>query len=265
MSASRDGLLLELVGELQGVLDLDDFRGTLVRALRTTVPADWVSLNAIGPEPGDVWFLSVPEPPAELVVAFQRHAHQNPLVQRFLRTQDGRAYRFSDVVTPAALRRLDLFREVYARLGVEHQIALTLPSRPGHVLGIALSRRAHDFSDAERELLNRARPYLIQCYRTVLAFADLREVAARHAPESVVERLARDGLTAREAQIVRLVALGRSNQAVADELGLSVRTVQKHLEHAFRKLGVGRRSDAAAHVWATVDGSPNGHTSLTGP
>ena len=258
MSTSCDALLLDLVGELQGILELDEFRTTLVRALSATVPADWVSLNGVGPEPGDVWFVAVPEPPPELIPPFRRYAHQNPLVVRFLRTQDGRAYRFSDVVSRAELRALDLYREVYAPLGVEQQIAFTLPSRPGHVLGIALSRRVHDFTDAERALLNRARPYLIQCYRTVLAFTELRESAARHAPETVVERLQEDGLTAREAEVVRLVALGQSNQGAADELGLSVRTVHKHLERAFRKLEVGSRSEAAALVWASVEDATNG-------
>jgi DNA-binding CsgD family transcriptional regulator len=249
--ASSDALLLELVGELQGVLELGEFRDTLIAALRRTVPSDWVSLNGLGPEPGDVWFVAVPRAPAAMIEPFQRLAHQNPLVRRYLRTRDGRAYRFSDVVSQAELHALDLYREVYVPLGVEHQIALTLPSRPGHVLGIALSRGARDYSDAERDLLNRARPYLIQAYRNVLAFTELREAVARHAPDTVVQRLQRDGLTAREAQVLRVVALGRSNQATADELGLSVRTVHKHLEHAFRKLGVGTRSEAAARVWAS--------------
>jgi DNA-binding NarL/FixJ family response regulator len=46
------------------------------------------------------------------------------------------------------------------------------------------------------------------------------------------------------------VALGRSNQHVAAELGISDRTVGKHLEHSFRKLGVGDRSSAAGCAWA---------------
>jgi len=241
---------------VQGLLELEDFRRTLIRALRHTVPADWVTLNAIGPEPGDVWFMADPEVPGALVAPFRRHAHENPLVVRFLRTRDGRAYRFSDVVDRAELEALALHREVLAPLGIVHQIGFMLPSRPGHVLGIALSRRAHDFSDAERELLDRARPYLIQSHRTMLAFAELRAAAERHAPAAMLERLQGDGLTAREAEVLRLVALGLSNQATADELGLSVRTVHKHLERTFRKLEVGSRSEAAALVWAAVDGAP---------
>jgi ATP/maltotriose-dependent transcriptional regulator MalT len=55
-------------------------------------------------------------------------------------------------------------------------------------------------------------------------------------------------LTAREAEILQLVARGRSNQAIADHLVLSVRTVERHLATVYQKLGVGGRSARAAAV-----------------
>lgn len=251
MAPTHDALLLELVGELQGMLDLDEFRNTLIHALRRALPSDFVSLNALGPEAGDVWFLAIPDPPPEVAAPFAELVHTNPLVERLRRTQDGRAYRFSDVVTREELHGTALYQRVYRALGVEYQIAITLPSRPGHLLGIALSRGRRDYSDDERDLLNRARPYLIQAYRNVQAFGDLRAAAARHDPAAVVERLQEEGLTPREAEVVRLVALGHANHAAAAALGVSVRTVHKHLERAFRKLAVSSRSEAAAHVWNT--------------
>lgn len=54
------------------------------------------------------------------------------------------------------------------------------------------------------------------------------------------------GLTARESEVLGWVVLGRSNAEVATLLGLSDRTVQKHLERCYRKLGVSNRSEAAA-------------------
>lgn len=50
-------------------------------------------------------------------------------------------------------------------------------------------------------------------------------------------------LTPREAEILRLVVLGRSNQGVADELVISVATVKKHLENIMAKAGVSRRTE----------------------
>ena len=54
------------------------------------------------------------------------------------------------------------------------------------------------------------------------------------------------GLSARQAETLRLVAMGKENAEVADELGISIATVRKHLERIYSKLGVHSRSAAAA-------------------
>ncbi|HEX3291340.1 MAG TPA: HD domain-containing phosphohydrolase, partial [Gaiella sp.] len=56
------------------------------------------------------------------------------------------------------------------------------------------------------------------------------------------------GLTRRELEVLLALVLGHSNQAIADELGISAKTVGHHVEHVYRKAGV--RSRAAATVWA---------------
>ncbi|MEH6719153.1 MAG: response regulator transcription factor [Aurantimonas endophytica] len=56
----------------------------------------------------------------------------------------------------------------------------------------------------------------------------------------------RFGLTAREAEVLLWIARGKSNRDVAEILALSPRTVNKHLETIFRKLGVENRSAATA-------------------
>jgi len=56
-------------------------------------------------------------------------------------------------------------------------------------------------------------------------------------------------LTAREREILRQVAAGRTNLAIAHELQISPRTVAKHLEQAYRKLGVTNRAAAVFHVY----------------
>lgn len=53
------------------------------------------------------------------------------------------------------------------------------------------------------------------------------------------------GLTPREADVVVLLARGRSNPEIADALGISRRTVTSHLEHVYTKLGVSGRTEAA--------------------
>ncbi|RJK98434.1 hypothetical protein D5H78_04110 [Vallicoccus soli] len=59
-----------------------------------------------------------------------------------------------------------------------------------------------------------------------------------------VRAAAAAGLSARQAQVLALVAGGATAQAAAHRLGLSPRTVQKHLQVAYRALGVGDRLEA---------------------
>jgi class 3 adenylate cyclase/DNA-binding CsgD family transcriptional regulator len=54
------------------------------------------------------------------------------------------------------------------------------------------------------------------------------------------------GLTEREAEVLRLVAAGKSNRAIAAELYLSEKTVESHLSHIFTKLGVNSRAAATS-------------------
>jgi DNA-binding CsgD family transcriptional regulator len=54
-------------------------------------------------------------------------------------------------------------------------------------------------------------------------------------------------LTAREFEVARLVADGRTNAEIASELGVASKTASAHLEHILAKLGVGRRAEIA--VW----------------
>lgn len=57
------------------------------------------------------------------------------------------------------------------------------------------------------------------------------------------------GLTPREAEVLAWVAQGKTNQVVGLILGTSARTVQKHLEHIFQKLGVESRTAAILRAW----------------
>ncbi len=64
--------------------------------------------------------------------------------------------------------------------------------------------------------------------------------------EAAASRLATAALTPRETEVLSWVAKGKTNRDVGDILGLSPRTVNKHLEHVFEKLGVETRAAAAA-------------------
>lgn len=57
------------------------------------------------------------------------------------------------------------------------------------------------------------------------------------------------GLTAREVQVLRLVADGGSNRAIAADLVISEHTVARHVQNIFTKIGVGSRTAAAAYAF----------------
>ena len=57
------------------------------------------------------------------------------------------------------------------------------------------------------------------------------------------------GLTARELQVLRLVAAGQTNRSIAADLFLSERTVDRHVSNTFTKLGVSSRAAATAYAY----------------
>jgi DNA-binding NarL/FixJ family response regulator len=69
-----------------------------------------------------------------------------------------------------------------------------------------------------------------------------------------------DMLSEREIQVLRLATRGLSNQNIADELCLSLRTIQAHLGHIFNKLQVSSRTEAVVRAlkegWITLDDIP---------
>lgn len=66
--------------------------------------------------------------------------------------------------------------------------------------------------------------------------------------ELALDGLAAMGLTARESDVLRCADRGLANAAIARELGISARTVAKHLEHIYVKLGVATRTGALAQA-----------------
>jgi DNA-binding NarL/FixJ family response regulator len=73
--------------------------------------------------------------------------------------------------------------------------------------------------------------------------ADLDSAAATK------ERDAAGNLTAREVDVLRLVAAGHTNRAIANELIISEKTVARHISNIFAKTGVSSRAGATAFAY----------------
>jgi ATP/maltotriose-dependent transcriptional regulator MalT len=78
------------------------------------------------------------------------------------------------------------------------------------------------------------------------AARDLTEVDTLIAPK---DRRAAGGLTARELQVLRLLATGKTNRAIAADLVLADKTVDRHVTNIFAKLGVSSRAAATAYAY----------------
>src|SRR6195256_6855122 len=82
---------------------------------------------------------------------------------------------------------------------------------------------------------------LIECIHDVLAG---KTYLAPAAAAKLAEGVTRVQLTPRELATLRLIADGKSNKEIANELGISERTVKTHLGHLFEKLAVTSRTEA---------------------
>jgi DNA-binding CsgD family transcriptional regulator len=332
--------LLGAIREVYELRDLDDFPAHALRAVARLVDADRRSYNEVDVHRRRAALLT--DPALDLrdgETIFNSHIAEHPLISHYRASGDGRPVKLSDFLSRNELHRLGLYGEFFRPLRVEHQIALSLPTSAGLVVGIALGRSCTDFTERDRMLLELLRHHLVRARENAEAVSalrrqaalvlegvdtvgagivwvasdgrvalatrtarqwldqyfgarrgpglpgmlrrwarqqcDLGDVATPRAP-LVIERegkrlivrliqqstrtlllleeqrtsldaraLARLGLTRREAEVLSWVARGKSDTDVATILGLSRRTVAKHLEHIFQKLGVETRTAAA--------------------
>jgi ATP/maltotriose-dependent transcriptional regulator MalT len=107
--------------------------------------------------------------------------------------------------------------------------------------------QATERADEARAALDEARAI---CGRLgadpVLAHADRLAAGLEHVrPQPAYP----DGLTEREVDVLRLVAAGRSNRDAAAALSVSKRTIERHLENLYRKIGAHNRADATAYAF----------------
>ena len=72
--------------------------------------------------------------------------------------------------------------------------------------------------------------------------------ALRRRPTSSAERVRPDNLTAREVEVLRLLAEGKTNKEIAAALVVSVPTVQRHIANIYGKIDARGRADATAYA-----------------
>jgi DNA-binding NarL/FixJ family response regulator len=144
------------------------------------------------------------------------------------------AVRLAQGDVPAALERLRPAMTAYQELRLPCEAA-TARSLYGQAL-----RAAGDEDGARAEL--RA---ALATFERLGAVPDSRATARLlDGPEALPS-----GLTARECEVLRLVAAGKTNRDIAVELVISEHTVARHLQNMFAKIGVSSRAGATAYAY----------------
>jgi DNA-binding CsgD family transcriptional regulator len=219
---------LDLLGGMsEAALDTPSFAELGVERLPKLVAAEFTTLSICHLASGrrEVFGLPAGALSADDRAAFDRHFHEHPLV-RYHGYEGGSATRrISDSLPLAAFRRTALYNDYYRRVRIDHAMALPIYVRDGLLVSFVLNRTGRDFTDRERALLDLIRPHLAR------RFLRIRR---------------NEGLTAREAEVLRWVAVGKGDAQIAAILRISPRTVQKHLQHLYEKLGVESRTAAAS-------------------
>jgi DNA-binding CsgD family transcriptional regulator len=176
-----------------------------------------------------------------------------PIADYRVRTGDLTTIRMSDIIGRARWHEQALYREYFGPGAIEYAVDLGLAAGRDWYRSVVLLRERDesDFSDRDRAVMESLRPHL----RAREARAALRKALVSKSV-SITRRAddAEPQLTAREREIVALVAEGKTNAEIAAELWVTPGTVKKHLENVYLKLGVGNRAAAASRVQSGLQG-----------
>ena len=132
----------------------------------------------------------------------------------------------------------------HRRTRLEYVMAMPLFSDQRTLVSVVLNRHGLDFSERDRERLELVRPHLAFLYchaRKGVATPSGEGALPGSVQASVVSP---PGLTLREGEVMSWLACGKTDAEIAALLSISPRTVQKHLEHIYVKLGVETRTAA---------------------
>ena len=196
--------------------------------------------QAAGPLPGRVFGYPEPLLTEETAQALEQHAPDFPLTCHTRPGGDGRAIRRSDLQSMRSFRNSGMYADVAQKVGVDQMLAAALKPGSLHVC-VSLNRARFDFTSTEVSLLALLQPLLTRRVAR-LAGGETMLASGTTLPK----------LTVRQGQVLRLVADGLTDAAIGHRLGCSPRTVDKHLEHIYRTLGVSGRTAAVAAACAAL-------------
>lgn len=228
--------VLELVDAISSASSVDDYAQTAMAGLAELITCIDVSYNEMVPSEGRIQWQVIPDQGPKLeefVPVFEKLMRQNPLVKHFDDTGDTRAMMWADLMPLEQFQQTELFQEMFSPLGVHSQMAVTLPTPPGIVVGFAVNSDANGFDERDRRILNTLRPHLAHAYRSIQLRDELSAV------RSAIRARGWTGALANGAGIVEAVT--ENAGALEDQTGIGLsegEPLPESLRTSFRN-GVG--------------------------
>jgi DNA-binding CsgD family transcriptional regulator len=244
-TATREGEWLDLVADLMGHPLVRWPADSVTRLLSATFAAPGGGFYAVEAGAPPQWHRWPPQLFAEHGAEIQRWTFEeapraHPLLRYYRATGDPGPMQVTDVPGLIAGPRLrHAWRErceYWHREAVWSQVAVPLRSTPTANRSFVIGR-GDPLSPEEMDLVRRLQRVLIGLDRQITAHA---RWAARTG-EDAVPTAAEVGLTPRESAVLDLLASGGTAWAIARRLAVGERTVQKHLQRVYTKLGVADR------------------------
>jgi DNA-binding CsgD family transcriptional regulator len=200
---------LSMTGHLREVFQAD-FAGAATIDLRGTASHRWA------------------DTPRQVEGDFHKYATAHPLALAYKRTSEPEPLRLSDVASARTAP------PAFGGSGMSRVLAIPLAITPGQVSAIALMRGGSDFTARDLQFARQLRPVLSGIY----------ELGGRLACAQPSPADASVSITARELDVFTLMADGLKAVAIGRRLGISPRTVSKHVENIYGKLGTHDRVTA---------------------
>jgi DNA-binding CsgD family transcriptional regulator len=230
-----------------------------VELLSLLVPSEVTTLSVCHLASGRREVVGTPERAigSEDRACFDRHFNEHPLVRYHAVRRGPDTHRISDSVPFNRFRETALYSDYYRRVGLDHAVALPLWVDDELLVSFVLNRRRRDFSDHDREVLEMLRGGLSALFRHTLALQRARDgtnqldrvLGSPPAPSPDP----RWRLTAREREVLHWLARGKADRDIAAILEISARTVHKHLQRIYEKLGVENRTAAVVRAFGARD------------
>lgn len=164
----------------------------------------------------------------------------HPLARHYSTTGDRTPLAITDLVSERNWRHSEAYALTRRTFHSNRHFAIPLQTAIGTSLSLVVHRDGRDFTAHERAYARRLQPLLNGVDAHLSHLHDLRRRLTAAAPDTAaqaVDATSALGLTPREMTVLDLLAQSLTARAIGHRLNIATRTVHKHLEALYRKLG----------------------------